>query len=306
MKKLPDLLNKMLILSLVTGCFVMNMAKAQDSTLASGTAEQKTKLVHKPVKNTFESNWIFDNQTVMVPKKGTFEMDIQHRFGTVNNGYKDFFGLYAPSNIRIGLSYVIKNNLQLGFGFTKEKVQWDLNLKYALIKQAVSGGSPVSVTYFGNMVMDTRGSENFVSFTDRISYFNQLIIARKISDKISVQASPSLSYFNNIPGYTDDKGNILPTMKNTHLAMALMGRYKVSQSMALVVNYDQPLTQHPANNPHPSICVGIEMTTSNHAFQVFAGNYNSILPQNNNMYNQNDFTKGQFLIGFNITRLWNF
>jgi len=48
------------------------------------------------------------------------------------------------------------------------------------------------------------------------------------------------------------------------------------------------------------------MNTSNHSFQVFAGNYNSILPQSNNVFNQNDFTKGQFLIGFNITRLWNF
>lgn len=76
--------------------------------------------------------------------------------------------------------------------------------------------------------------------------------------------------------------------------------------MALVANYDQPLTQHPTNNPHPSICFGLEMTTSAHAFQIFAGNYNSILPQNNNMFNQNDYTKGQFLIGFNITRLWNF
>lgn len=281
-------------------CLTLVQVQAQDSVTAP------VKKAKKLVKNTFESNWIFDNQTVMVPKKGTFEMDIQHRFGTVNNGYKDFFGLYAPSNMRIGFSYVLKNNLQLGLGFTKERIQWDINLKYALLKQAVSGGSPVSVSYFGNIVMDTRSKDNFVSFTDRFSYFNQLIVARKINDKFSVQASSSLSYFNNIPGYTDDKGNIQPTMHNAHFAVAAMGRYKLAQSMALVVNYDQPLTQHPTNNPHPNICFGLEMTTSNHAFQVFAGNYNAILPQNNNMFNQNDYTKGQFLIGFNITRLWNF
>lgn len=29
-----------------------------------------------------------------------------HRFGSVKNGYKDFFGLFAPSNIRLGFSYV--------------------------------------------------------------------------------------------------------------------------------------------------------------------------------------------------------
>jgi len=302
MKKLNNILRNTGVMVLVLFCSGLQQLMAQDSTAA--VAEGKT--IAKPVKNTFESNWIFDNQTVMVPKKGTFEMDIQHRFGTVNNGYKDLFGLYAPSNIRIGFSYVAKNNLQVGLGFTKERVQWDVNLKYAILKQKVSGGSPVSVTYFGNIVIDTRSKDNFVTFTDRLSYFSQLIVARKISSKISVQAAPSLSYFNNVPGYTDDKGQIFPAMNNAHLALALMGRYKVTQSMALVVNYDQPLTQHPADNPHPSICFGIEMTTSNHAFQIFAGNYNSILPQNNNMFNQNDYTKGQFLIGFNITRLWNF
>ena len=59
-------------------------------------------------------------------------------------------------------------------------------------------------------------------------------------------------------------------------------------------------------NPHPNISVGLEMRSSGHDFEVFVGNYNYILPQNNALYNQNDFTHGQFLIGFNITRLWNF
>ena len=62
------------------------------------------------VGNTFESVWLIDNQTVLVPLKQTFEFDILHRFGTVQNGYNDFWGLYAPSNIRLGMSYVpIKN-----------------------------------------------------------------------------------------------------------------------------------------------------------------------------------------------------
>lgn len=289
---------------LVLFCAGFQQLLAQDA--ATTAPEAVAKAVVKPVKNTFQSNWIFDNQTVMVPVKGTFEMDIQHRFGIVSNGYADFYGLYAPSNIRIGLSYVVKNNAQVGFGFTKERMQWDANLKYAIIKQKIKGGSPVSVTYFGNIVVDTRKSSNFVTSTDRLSFFNQLIIARKLSDKLSIQVSPSLSYYNNVPAYVNTKGEILPTMENAHLAIGFMGRYKLTDGTALVVNYDQPLTQHLTNNPHPNVSFGVEFNTSNHAFQIFAGNANSILPQNNNMFTQNDYTKGQFLIGFNITRLWNF
>ena len=78
-------------------------------------------VVSKPVKNTFSSIWIIDNQSVMVPYKGTLEFDIQHRFGLVSNGFEDLWGLYAPSNIRLGFSYVPVNNLMVGFGFTKRR-----------------------------------------------------------------------------------------------------------------------------------------------------------------------------------------
>lgn len=271
-----------------------------DSTAPAPVAKKKA------VKNTFESNWIQDNQSVMVPIKGTLEMDIQHRFGTVNKGYKDLYGIYAPSNIRIGLSYAVISNLQLGLGFTKDRLQWDVNGKYAIVKQNKTGGWPISITYFGNIVIDTRPKENFVTDGDRISYFNQLLIARKLTEKFSVQVAPSYAHYNNIEGFLDADGKIQPKMKNDHFAIAFMGRYKLTEKTNFMVNYDQPLTQHPMNNPHPNISFGLEFVTSAHAFQVFAGNYQKITPQSNAYFNQNDYTKGQFLIGFNITRLWNF
>ena len=259
----------------------------------------------KPVKNTFESVWLMDNQTVMVPIKGTLEFDIQHRFGTVNNGVKDLYGLFAPSNIRLGINYAPIKNLFAGIGITKERMQFDINAKYAILKQAPKK-TPVSVTYFTNMVIDCRDKSNFTYNAHRFSYFNQLIVARKINKKFSAEASTSFSWFNNIEGYVNSKGEISNKMNNGHLAFSLLGRYKVSAKSAVILGYDQPLTQHPTNNPHPNICFGFETNTSSHAFQVFAGNYGNIVPQSNNMFNQNDFTKSQYVIGFNITRLWNF
>ena len=76
---------------------------------------------HKAVRSTFESLWLIDNQSVMTSSKGTLEMDILHRFGAFNNGYSDLYGLFAPSNIRIGFSYSVLDNLMLGFGITKIK-----------------------------------------------------------------------------------------------------------------------------------------------------------------------------------------
>ncbi|HEX5653495.1 MAG TPA: DUF5777 family beta-barrel protein [Chitinophagaceae bacterium] len=281
-------------------CLFNGLAVAQDETTEASPARKI-----KPVKNTFESVWLMDNQTVMVPIKGTLEMDIQHRFGTVDNGKKDVWGLFAPSNIRLGLSYAPLEKLFLGAGITKERTQIDFNAKYALLKQS-KGKMPVSVTYFANMVIDARDKSNFRESYHRFSYFHQLILARKVTENFSVQVAPSLSWFNNVEAYVNSKGTIEKKMNNEHLAISVLGRYKITPKTSIIAGYDQPLTQHLVNNPEPNICFGIETTTSSHSFQIFAGNYYGIVPQSNNVFNRNDYREGQFLVGFNITRLWNF
>lgn len=273
---------------------------AQDSTEAPAVKKAK------PVKNTFGSVWQIDNQTVMVPIKGTLEFDIQHRFGVVNNGSKDLYGLFAPSNIRFGLNYAPIKKLFVGTGITKERKQIDLNAKYALLEQSSDNKKPVSISWYANMIIDTREKSNFRYSVHRLSYFTQLLIARKITDKFSAQVAPSFSWFNNVEAYVNSKGEIQPKMKNGHIALSVLGRYKVSKLSSIIAGYDQPLTQHTTNNPHPNICFGFETVTSSHAFQVFFGNYYGIVPQSNNVLNQNDYRDGQFVIGFNITRLWNF
>jgi hypothetical protein len=255
------------------------------------------------VGNTFESIWLIDNQTVVVPLRKTFEFDILHRFGTVKNGYSDFLGLYAPSNIRIGFGYTPVNNLMVGFGFTKERLLWDVNLKYAILKEKGKNPFPVSVTYFGNVAAETREKINYLNTSDRFSYFHQLMVAKKVTRDLSVQGSINLSHFNHVEGYINSEGEIAGKMKNDHLSFSLLGRYKISDAFAFIGNYDQPITRHPVNNPNPNISFGVELATPLHAFQVFMGNYKWMVPQYNNMYNNNNFAEGAFLVGFNITRL---
>ncbi len=278
---------------------------AQD-TLSSNAPVVKKKSF---VKNTFEGNYIIDNQTVIVPIKGTFEFDIQHRFGTFENGWKDLGGLFANANMLLGFSYVAIHDLQIGFAATNDRMQTAGTLKYALVKQTKNNTMPLSVTLFGNMVMDTRAKNSslpIINVQDRFSYFSQLIIARKINEKISLQVVPSFSYYNNVEAFYTDKNVIQPKTNNGHFSISLAGRYKLTDGMSIIANYDQPITQHPMNNPNPNIAIGLDMKTSGHDFQIFLGNYGYVLPQTNNVFNHNDFSKSQFLIGFNISRLWNF
>lgn len=296
-KSFSNKAHKVILLSLLGVLLVGNIAWSQDESSESQSV--------RPVRDAFKTNLIIDNQTALVPVKGTFEFDIQHRFGTVNNGYNDFYGIYAPSNIRLGFSFVPMENLQVGFGFTKNNLLWDFNVKYNILTQGREGGSPVFLTYFGNAAVDTREADLFHNSTDRYSYFHQLLVARKLTDKFTVQGAASLSHFNAVPAFINTDKEIVGKMKNDHIAVELMGRYKLTEVMYFIVNYDQPITEHLTNNPHPNISFGLEMTSSSHSFQIFAGNYRSIVPQYNNVFNQLEYEEGEFLIGFNITRLWN-
>jgi hypothetical protein len=290
------------ILALVLG---LNDLIAQDSTQAAAPVVKKISYV----KNTFDGNFIIDNQTVMVPIKGTFEFDIQHRFGTIEHGWKDLAGLFANANMLLGFSYVPIKDVQVGFGATNDRMQVNGNIKYALLKQTKNNNMPVSVTLFANSVMDTRAKNSslaIINVQDRFSFFSQLIIAKKINEKISLQVAPSFSYYNNVEAFYTDENVIQPKTNNGHLSISVAGRYKLTDGMSIIANYDQPITQHPMNNPNPNIAIGLDMKTSGHDFQIFLGNYGYVLPQTNNVFNHNDFTKSQFLIGFNISRLWNF
>jgi len=283
---------------------VKKTATVQDTTAATPVVKKKSF-----VKNTFDGNYIIDNQTVMVPIKGTFEFDIQHRFGTINNGFSNLFGMFASATMKLGFSYTPINNVQVGFDATNEKMEVDWNLKWAILKQTKDGSLPVSVTYFGNAMMNTQAKDAnniFVSTSDRFGYFNQIIIARKFSEDFSLQIAPSYTHFNDLLGYQDANGNVKSIYNNDNFSISASGKLKLTEGMNLILNYDQPLTQNPANNPHPNLSFGLEMRTSGHDFELFFGNYSSLMPENNALFNQNDYRKGQFLIGFNISRLWNF
>lgn len=259
----------------------------------------------RPVRAMFESPYLIDNQSVEVNQAKTLEFVMQHRFGVVEEGLSDIFGIYGPANIRLSISYAPIKNLSVGFGTTKKNKYQDLNLKYAIFRQTRSGSFPVSITYFGNVAIDSRKKEIFINSSDRVSYFHQLIIARKITPALSVQVAPSLSHFNAVDGYVEGN-SINGKMDNDHIAVSLAGRLKISPQSSIIFDYDQPITEHFTNNPHPNLALGFEIATSSHAFQIFLGNYSGIVQQENNVFNLNDYELGKFLIGFNITRNWNF
>lgn len=262
----------------------------------------------KPERPAFESSFLISNPTNVLFSKNTLEIQMSHRFGELNDDKNDLAGFYGSANIRIGLTYAIHERLTIGFGTTKNKNYQDFNWKAALLRQTRSDKMPVSVSYYGNFAIDARsknffGEGNqglFTETSDRYSFFNQLIIARRFNPKLSLQVAPSVSHYN----------TVATTMRNDMVAIAFGGRYKISSQTSVIADYSQPITKMRLENPPPGISLGFEFGTSAHTFQLFMTNYWGIVPQENYMFNNKatglEGNKGQYLIGFNITRNYNF
>ena len=256
---------------------------------ADSLAEKKD----KPQRAAFQSAWLIDNVTGVLNPRKTLQFDIQHRFGLINSGNNDLAGFWGPSNIRLALTYSISDRITLGFGTTKDYRLQDFNIKVGLIRQTRSGKIPVSLTFYGNTAIDARESSFFSKTSDRFSYFGQLLVMRRFNQSISLQVAPSFSHYNLVD----------PLQSNNLFAIAVGGKANISDKTAILIDYNQPFGQY-SNNP--GLSLGIEMSTGSHAFQIFIGNYNRILPQANYFLNENKISDKQFLIGFNINRLWNF
>jgi hypothetical protein len=287
MKKIFILLALSLILSPV---FAQEAAKTEEGS--------------KPVRLTFGTSTLIDNQTIETPYKGGLELNIHHRFGLIKtNTYHDLFGIYAAANTRIGLNYGITDRIMIGIGTTKDYKLQDIQWKYLILKQTEDNKIPVSLSYYGNFVADLRKKEEFgpaASYKDihRLSYFTQLIVARKFNNVLSIEVAPSLTYFNTVPQNVDSTAGY----KNLNLGISAGVRANLFGSHSLILEYDQLLTkQDLTNQPKPNLALGWEIGTGTHTFQVFVANYNQIISQRNLVFNTNDFTKGEYLVGFNIT-----
>ncbi len=259
------------------------------------------KQVSKPVRFTFGTTTLIDNNTTETPYKGGLELEIKHRFSQIQN-YHNLFGIYGSANTRIGLNYGITDRIMIGAGTTKDNKLQDIQWKYLILRQTEDNKMPVSLSYYGNMVIDLRPEAVFgpaASFRQihRLSYFTQLILARKINNMFSVEVAPSVSYFNSVQENSDSTA----AYKNLNFGISAGARANVFGSHSVILEYDKLFTkQNLPVQPKPNLSLGWEISTATHTFQIFVANYNQILNQRNLVFSTNDWRKSEWLVGFNI------
>ena len=301
-------------LMLLTLLLFKSTAFAQEEATQDTTVQEETPIA-RPVRPAFESGLLFDAATTVVQPSKTLEFILQHRFGYID-GTKDFFGIWGASNIRVGLNYSLTDKLTVGIGTTKMHRLQDLQLKYKVIEQTRSNSIPVTVVLHEVIAVDGRDKATWdqnagapgYKFSNRMSYFTELIVSRRFNDHLSLQGSGAFTHYNSVDSLYD----------HDRISLSFAGRYKFSPQGSLIVAGDFPLDITGIKDfkkkadattviyNQPNISVGVEISTSTHAFQIYLASAQGILQQEDVMWNNHNFFKNGFMIGFNLTRLWNF
>jgi hypothetical protein len=139
----------------------------------------------------------------------------------------------------------------------------------------------------------------------RFSYYAEIMFARRFCKEFSAQLGISWVHYN-LVNQADMQNNHVNGMLNDNINISGIGRLKVSPQTSIMLSYSQPVWTYTNTAPWPNFGLGVEISTSTHAFQVFLTAANGLVPQETVMYNQNNPYNGYILLGFNITRLWTF
>lgn len=266
-------------------------ATGQDSLLKQ--LEMEVEPIKEKVSGTFKGTRLINGHSVEMRENGVLDFLISHRFGRINSGAYSFFGL-DESNIRFGLDYAFTDRLTLGLGRNSFQKVYDGLLKYKLLwQQSGIKNIPLSLVYFTNISVNTlKRSELPMSLKHRLGFNHQLLISRKFNELLSIQFTPTFIHRNLVPTQTE---------KNDVYAMGFGGRYKITPSTSLNVEYFYRFGDSPEDTFNP-IAIGFDIETGGHVFQLHLTNAQSMTETGFIPATTGDFFGGDLHFGFNISR----
>ncbi len=250
------------------------------------------------VKYAFKSPRVINGHSMEFLAPGTMDFRILHRFGEMNQGYKNFFGLDQAS-MRMGFDFGLYRNLMVGIGRSTFKKELDGFIKYAPIMQAKGeGSSPVTVALVAGIPMNTQPwtdptINNY--FSSRLAYYYQVIVGRKFTEGFTLQLTPTMVHNNLVPVHTQP---------NDVFALGVGGRLKVTKRMALTWDYFYLVNGIEKNVNYNPLSLGIDIETGGHVFQLHVSNATGMNERAFISETTNRWSKAELRFGFNLSRVF--
>jgi hypothetical protein len=290
------------ILYTLSFLFISLMASAQDDLLNMLNSEQPKKPI--PVFATFKATRLITMQSNETVARKHLNFVILHRFGEVNKGAYELWGM-DQAFMRLAFDYGLTDNIQIGIGRSSPSKIYDGNVKWKIIKQA-SGGSPVGITYYGNIAFNTsefsdKNIDNY--FTSRLTYCNQILLTKKFNDAFSVLLAPSMVH-KNLVTYNNDA--------NTIFSVGVGASIKITRSTRFNIEYysrlngrDDFLDVAKTQRTYDYLGLGFDIETGGHVFQMMFCNATGMYEQAAIAQTTTTWSDMGIRLGFNLSRTFS-
>ncbi|MBK9016589.1 MAG: hypothetical protein IPM82_22325 [Saprospiraceae bacterium] len=276
---------------------LLNLAvlSAQDDLLALLSNDEPTT---EYATAAFKTNRVINLHSIESTAGGVLDIKISHRFGFVNGGFSELFGLDQAS-IRIGADYGVTKRFTVGFGRSSYEKTYDGFLKYKIFRQS-SGAKvmPVTASLLTTTAIKTipwanPDRENYAS--SRMYYTFQLMVGRKFSDNFSLQLSPTLVHRNLVRTKSES---------NDVLALGVAVRQKLTKRVAINAEYVYVLPDQLADGYRNSLSIGFDIETGGHVFQLHFTNSTSMIEKGYVTETIGNWRNGGVHFGFNVSRVF--
>ncbi len=288
---------------------------AQDDLLSELKSEDSAKVKQDITIATFKSTRIINMNSVEMTGLGNLQFMIIHHFGAIwdnKEGATNFgrlLGLNAGSaNTYMSFDYTPVRWMNLGIGFAGFSTLEGIAKFKILRQQTGQHNYPVSIAWVSTLNFNTSKSLETPNdlYWNRFSYLHQLLIARKFSEKFSLQFTPSMVHRNIVAYGYDNAHNIY--------SLGIGGRYKINAKTAVTFEYARQLNMYEdvidktgeiVSYSPDLISLGYDWDTGGHIFQFFFTNssFASNLPQLSTNPQRDNL--GEWSLGFNLNRSYS-
>jgi hypothetical protein len=247
---------------------------------------------------TFKTTRIINLHSVEQAAGGVLDFRISHRFGFINTGAYELFGLDGAT-IRLGFEYGINDRIMVGVGRSSFNKTYDGFTKVKILRQSTGKKNmPISLSWFSSMTLNSMKwrypeRENF--FSSRLQYAHQLLIARKFGERLSLQLSPTLIHRNLVS---------VPEEAHDVYAMGAGGRFKITKRSSVNAEYVYVLPDQLLPMYKNSFSVGLDIETGGHVFQLHCTNSTSMVETGFVSETVGDWMEGDIHFGFNVSRVF--
>lgn len=248
------------------------------------------------VTSAYKSLKIVNLESTKLAAKGDLYFVVSHRFGYVENGFEDFFGL-DNANTRLQFVYGISDKFSVHVSRDGFHKTYEFAGKYKLVNQRKSG-SPFEIVGFNSLAINAELEKDLypkLEFEDRLSYVTQVLISRKFNENLSLELAPT--YFHENYVYFNDQDN-------SQFALGMGGRYKFTKRWSFNVDYAAHLNRasnSPFKNP---LSIGFDLETGGHVFQMHFTNSQAMHETGFLGNTAGSWGDGQIAFGFNLIRVF--